>query len=209
MSQVECASPPRSDRWEKTANLLAASFFGIFVYVYINRLLSQFRPSILLMLIKESLDIGFFLCRKSPIVVNFRVIPWIIALGGTLTPLIMVPTSPAHDSVIGEIFQYIGLIFQILAVMSLNRSLGIVPAIRDIKTNGTYRLVRHPLYLSYFISLTGFVISNFSLYNISLLLVLVGLQLYRIQKEEELLCQDQHYVEYAAHTRWKMIPFIY
>lgn len=209
MSHLESAGRPRSDKWEKTGNILAASFFSIFVYVYIHQLFSHFRTSLLLMLIKESLDITFFLCRKTPIVVTFRVIPWIIALGGTLTPLTMVPTNPATDSIIGETFQYVGLIFQILAILSLNRSWGIVPAIRDIKTHGTYHFVRHPLYLSYFISLTGFVINNFSLQNVSLLLTLVALQLYRIQKEEELLFQDQSYVEYATHTKWKMIPFIY
>lgn len=209
MSHFDPASRRVGQKWEKLGNVLAASFFSIFVYIYIKELLSHFRPSLLLMLIKETLDISFFLCRKTPVVVNFRVIPWVIALGGTVTPLVLIPTPVATDSLVGETFQYLGLFCQILAVLSLNRSLGIVPAIRDIKTSGTYRFVRHPLYLSYFISLTGFVINNFSIYNIMLLLLLVALQLYRIQKEEELLSQDQSYQEYASHTKWKVIPFIY
>jgi protein-S-isoprenylcysteine O-methyltransferase Ste14 len=209
MPNFKGAGQPNSQKWERAGSILAASFFSVFAIIYTSELLSTFRTSLLLMLIKESLDIGFFLSRKPANVVNFRPIPWLFALGGTVIPLMLVPSHPSSDSLTGETLQYIGIFCQIIAVLSLNRSLGIVPAIRDIKTHGTYRVVRHPLYLSYFISLTGFFISNVSLYNTVMLVLFVFLQLYRIQKEEELLSQDRTYVDYASHTKWKVIPFIY
>lgn len=209
MTSFKFASPEATYKREKVGNILAASFFGIFVLAYTKELLVHFRSSLLLMLIKETLDISFFLCRKAPKQVNYRVISWVIAIGATLIPLLLRPSIPPTDSIIGTSLQYIGFSSQIFAIISLNKSWGIVPALRDIKTNGTYRFVRHPLYLSYFIAVTGFVINNFNYLNLSILLLFIALQVYRIQQEEELLSQDQRYLAYTAHTRWRVIPFIY
>jgi protein-S-isoprenylcysteine O-methyltransferase Ste14 len=193
---------------EKTANLLVASFYGYFVYIYGAQLVAGFRLSLLLMVIKETLDVSFYLCRKMPTHVSFRLASWIMAICGTLAPLLLRP-APSTDSGVGKIIQIVGCFLQVAAIVSLNRSFGIVPAIRDIKVNGMYRLVRHPLYLAYSITLSGFVISNITPLNIIILLLAISFQVVRISREEEILSQDEGYIRYVKGTKWKMVPFIY
>lgn len=194
--------------WEIAANVLVACFFSFFAYSFAERFFTTFRISFLLLFIKETLDAVFYLCRKIPRQVSFRFFSWMMAIGGTITPLLLRPAGTS-DSIAGSTIQYAGLSLQILAILSLNRSFGIVPANRGIKRSGMYRLVRHPLYSAYTIALLGFVINNFTWTNLCLYLLATIFQVVRIAREEEFLSQDEDYLEYAKQTRWKMAPFIF
>lgn len=208
-SATDCQSRPPNRKWEMAVNVVAAFVFASFVHVFSKSLLHTFRLSLLLILVKELLDAGFYLCRKMPSVVSFRPVSWIIAFGGTFTPYLLRPTDASVDSMVGDAVLYAGFLCQIIVVSNLNRSLGIVPAIREIKKKGFYRIVRHPLYLSYFIQILGFVICNLSLYNICIFLLHIALQINRTYQEEELLLKNEDYAEYAKQTKWRIIPFIY
>ena len=78
-----------------------------------------------------------------------------------------------------------------------------------IVSKGLYRFVRHPLYFSYEISIVGFIINNFNLWNIFLFCVHICCQLQRIKYEEDLLNEDGEYRQYATKTKWRLIPFLY
>ncbi|MCJ7601267.1 MAG: hypothetical protein MUO63_07145 [Desulfobulbaceae bacterium] len=194
--------------WELATNIVVAMFFFYFAWIYANEFYSTLRVSALLILIKESCDITFYLCRKFPQKVSFSFISWVAALGGTLTPLLLRPYGN-YDFLVGSIIQYVGLSLQIVAILSLNRSFGIVPANRGIKTGGMYRVVRHPLYLTYFISLIGFFVNNFSFYNASILFANIIFQVVRVFKEEEFLIQDTDYMNYAEKTKWRIVPYMF
>src|SRR4030095_5085352 len=73
------------------------------------------------------------------------------------------------------------------SLLSLGRSFGIRPALRTLAMNGPYRLLRHPMYLSYVLADIGYNLDEWNAGTV--LLVLTGwvAMVYRIRAEEQLL----------------------
>src|SRR6266513_846906 len=73
-------------------------------------------------------------------------------------------------------------------------------------THGPYRLVRHPMYLSYVLADIGYNLQEWN--YVTLLLVLVGWAslVYRIQAEERVLSQHAEWPAYVALVRYRLFP---
>nr|WP_301295606.1 isoprenylcysteine carboxylmethyltransferase family protein [Pseudomonas nitroreducens] len=110
---------------------------------------------------------------------------------------------------VAETLQVAGVLFQIFAKLSLGRSFGLVPANRAVVTGGAYQLVRHPIYLGYFVAHMGFLLGAFSLHNLIVLVFLYGVQFVRIVEEEKVLKLDPLYQDYMTRTRWRFLPGIF
>jgi protein-S-isoprenylcysteine O-methyltransferase Ste14 len=92
------------------------------------------------------------------------------------------------------------------SLITLGRLFGVRPALRGLATEGPYRLVRHPMYLSYMIGDIGY---NLQEWNFgTALLVTTGWVslLYRIRAEERILAQDPAWSQYAALVRYRLLP---
>ena len=112
----------------------------------------------------------------------------------------------------GVALQSCGLVWQIVAKLTLGRSFGVLPAARGLVTRGPYRVVRHPIYLGYLIGHVGFLLSNFSLQNLLALVMLYTAQTLRMLREEAVLKageQQGAYHAYCAAVRYRIVPFIY
>lgn len=105
--------------------------------------------------------------------------------------------------------QIAGMLFHLYAKLSLGRSFGVLPATRRLVTGGAYRWLRHPIYFGYLIAHLGFLLSNFSLQNFIVFLVLYIAQIVRIQREEEILADFPGYGEYRNQVRYRLIPKVY
>ncbi len=136
-------------------------------------------------------------------------VDYVYTLLGLGSPLLFQPTPDGGRLFVGPLFEFAGLVLVVVAFLSLNRSFGLAPENRGIKTAGAYRLVRHPMYLGYILAETGFVFVNPSLYNFFILAISVLFLLLRLRSEEQLLQQDQAYRTYSRRTRWKLVPFIF
>ena len=119
------------------------------------------------------------------------------------------PTSSAVLGFVGGVVTAIGSITTIISIQCLGRSFAVLPSIRDIRTSGVYRFVRHPIYLSYIVAALGTLMRHPSLYNSSVLLAGVVLMMCRIRFEERLLAQDEIYRNYMAAVRYRLIPGLY
>ncbi|CAN0500048.1 unnamed protein product [Phaeothamnion confervicola] len=95
------------------------------------------------------------------------------------------------------------------AKLSLRRSFGVVAANRGIKKSGLYAVVRHPMYLGYFLTNGGMILLNPSLWNAALLAAWTACQIYRIHAEERMLMQDADYRGHAEKVRFRLLPFVY
>ena len=92
------------------------------------------------------------------------------------------------------------------SLLSLGRRFGVRPALRGLATRGPYRLVRHPMYLSYMIADIGY---NLQEWNFgTALMVMAGWAslLYRIFAEERILSHNAGWSAYVSLVRYRIIP---
>jgi protein-S-isoprenylcysteine O-methyltransferase Ste14 len=87
--------------------------------------------------------------------------------------------------------------------------LGMQPGHRLV-TSGPYRLLRHPGYLSYILSMTGIGLAMSSLIGLGLAVLIVPFLLRRIEHEEEMLAAEfgEKYRTYKQQTK-RLIPLVY
>ena len=207
-SPISTAESTRRTR-EILTNVALALFFLQFAIAHGAHAMTAFRLSTFLLMIKISTDVFFYLIRKVPEGVSVSLYDWVIAIAGTYFIMFLTPVSNTADNLLGTAMQFTGMGMQILGMLSLNRSIGIVAANRGVKTSGMYKYVRHPLYLSYLISFLGFVINQFSLLNVLVYSVAVLLWVLRLRAEEDFLMKSEEYRDFAEQTRWRLIPGLY
>jgi protein-S-isoprenylcysteine O-methyltransferase Ste14 len=131
---------------------------------------------------------------------------WFLAFGGTIVPMLMRPSEAGELTVIGHAVQMLGMCLIVAALLSLQRSFGIVPANRGIQDGGLYRFMRHPLYAAELLTLLGFVLTSPSARNVLVWVVLCGLQFLRARAEENFLCADPAYRAYRDRVRYRLVP---
>jgi protein-S-isoprenylcysteine O-methyltransferase Ste14 len=195
--------------WEIACNVVLSLLFLQFAVEQGRAVLDSFRLSTLLLLAKVSTDVVFYLIRRLPKETSFSLYDWFIGIAGTYAIVFFRPDQQGHDVIVGQALQFGGLALQVLAMLSLNRSIGMVPANRGIQTGGLYRWIRHPLYCSYVVAFLGYVINHPSPYNAGVYAVAVALWVLRLRAEERFLMQDAAYREFAERIRWRLVPGVY
>jgi protein-S-isoprenylcysteine O-methyltransferase Ste14 len=147
--------------------------------------------------------------RSSPTsFVSSKVFDWVLCVVAALGPLLLEETALTYP--IGILIALIGILLAALTLTELDRSFGILPGHREVKTSGPYRIVRHPLYLGYLVATSGWFIYAPSTKNASVVVLMVVTQLLRIRREEYFLmaCSDD-YVKYRQQTRYRLLPWLY
>ena len=100
----------------------------------------------------------------------------------------------------------LGNIIDVWGYIVLCRSFGIVPEARELKTNGPYRLVRHPVYLGQFLAQGGvwLFFARTHIIWIGLYVAFVAMQLYRSKLEDRALSAafGDEYEAYRRQTFW-------
>jgi protein-S-isoprenylcysteine O-methyltransferase Ste14 len=109
-----------------------------------------------------------------------------------------------------------GLVLVILAaglslvsLLILGRRFGVRPALRELVRRGPYRIVRHPMYLSYIIADIGYNLQEWNFGTILLVLVGWASLVYRIYAEERVLSQDAGWPAYVASVRYRLLPGVW
>jgi protein-S-isoprenylcysteine O-methyltransferase Ste14 len=189
--------------------LLLATLFFSFAYSHLQRFLVQPRLSLLLIVAVEGLVAVMLVIRRNPENTQHDWKTWGATAIGTFAPMLMRPSDAATDLLIGQILQTVAFGLQIGAVLSLNRSFGLLPAHRGVKSDGLYRWVRHPLYTTYLLAHVGYLASNISWANVLVVVIGTAFQVVRILQEEQLLLQYPDYARYSATTRWRLVPAIW
>ncbi|HEX9243695.1 MAG TPA: isoprenylcysteine carboxylmethyltransferase family protein [Anaeromyxobacter sp.] len=187
---------------------LAAAFL-LFAWAHACSFARHPRPSAILLVGLEALFAVFFLVRAPADRAALGPGSWASTAGGTFLPLLLRPADAAMDLLAGQVLQVAGVAFGIYALLSLNRSFGLVPAHRGVRSTGAYRWVRHPLYAAYAVITAGYLASNVGARNVAILLLAYSCQVWRIFNEERLLARYPEYVAYRTRTRWRLVPFVF
>jgi protein-S-isoprenylcysteine O-methyltransferase Ste14 len=165
-------------------------------------------PSYLVFCVTETLTAMLFLVRSAPVSVSPDPRDWALALGATFLPFLFLPSSSAPVPQ-AALLVVAGALVQLTGMLSLNRSIGVVPALRVLKTGGLYRIVRHPLYASYLLTFSGYLLSNWSPRNLIVYLLSMALLAARIGREEAHLALDSDYRAYMGRVKFRVLPFVF
>ena len=189
-----------------TAALLSV-LWAFFAYRHFLAFQTTGEWSYIFIAISESATAVFLAFRSAPETVSVDPIDWLFAVSGTFLPLLFVPAEWGAVPV-AKHFIVLGIFMQFLGLVSLNRSLAFVAAKRELKLGGMYRFMRHPLYASYFVMFTGYVLANTTLMNLAIYFLTLGLLSARMLREEKHLAQDPAYCAYMQAVPFRILPFV-
>jgi len=192
------------------SRVIPASYFAIVCLGFWKNFVQTGKWTSLLWMVSEGLVILLLVFRRESHRLSRHPWDWIVAIGGSFTVLLVRPaTATIAPEFLGVALQFAGTVFEIYAKVFLGRSFGIVAADRGIVLGGPYRIVRHPIYLGYFVTHVGFLLTNWSPRNIALYIVTYFFQISRILSEERILSEDESYRAYCQRVRHRLIPFIF
>ena len=106
----------------------------------------------------------------------------------------------------GLVLVTIAAFLSVASLLTLRRSFGIRPALRGLVTAGPYRLVRHPIYLSYAIGDVGYNLQEWNYGTVLLTLAGWVSLFYRIHAEERVLSRDPGWRTYVAAVPHRVLP---
>jgi protein-S-isoprenylcysteine O-methyltransferase Ste14 len=197
---------------EIAMRMLAVLVFSIFVASALHQFYKDpSRISLLLLALSEMFTLGLAVCTRVPRERDWRPGSVVVSVCASFYFLAFSIAPGIHlaGEIISVTLQVAGMLIQLGAKLSLRRSFGILPANRGIVVSGPYRFLRHPIYFGYFVNQAGFLLSNFGLQNLVVLLVLWVLQAFRIVREERVLMKDAKYQDYAARVRYRFFPGVF
>ena len=164
-----------------------------------------------LYVLQHLMVLGFALTRSEPLVADYSV-PSNIAVGvAYLCPYAQViclywwpgkVTWPEG----GLVLVTLAAVFSVVCLLTLGKRFGVRPALRGLVTGGPYRVVRHPLYLSYVIAGIGFNLQASNLATLLLLFLGWASMVYRIRAEERVLSRHPGWRAYSGLVRYRLVP---
>lgn len=192
------------------SRIIPAAYFSIAAYGFWRSFLQTGKWTSFFWTVSEGMIVLFLVFRRESASVSRRPWDWLVGIAGTLTVLLVRPerVSIAPEAV-GVFLQIAGTLFEIYAKAALGRSFGIIAANRGIVMKGPYRFVRHPIYLGYLVTHVGFLLSNWSLRNITVYVATYSFLVARIFSEERLLSGEQSYRDYCRQVRFRLIPGVF
>jgi len=151
--------------------------------------------------------------RRVPQGKSHGLYPRFASLAGTYlgVGIVLLPLQPPRTPLypISAALTLAGTVFAIYAVLTLGRSLSMLPEARRLVTDGPYGVIRHPLYLGEAVALFGVMLQHLSPLAATIFVLQCAFQLERMKNEERVLSLNfPEYRGYAARTA-RLVPKIY
>jgi protein-S-isoprenylcysteine O-methyltransferase Ste14 len=152
-----------------------------------------------------------YLIRRPARTVSTRLGDWLLAFGGTFGGVLFRPIGahPQWGVSVGLGVQLVGLGMCLVAFLTLGRSFGFAAADRGLVTRGPYAIVRHPIYASYLLVLSGYLLQSISVWNALVVLLVTSCNAGRALVEDRLLARSEQYEAYRSQVRWRLLPGVW
>lgn len=191
-------------------NIVLAGFFSLFVIAQFANAEGWDWTRSFPIVVQVSVMVLMFLTRRPSRATSNNAVEWIVGVAGTLSPMLMRPApAPGELAWIGQPLQALALALSTAALLSIGRSIAVVPANRGIKTGGAYRVVRHPVYAAYLFTFAGYLMCEPTVRNAVVGVVSLLLLGTRAIFEERFLMREPEYRAYAERVRWRMLPGVF
>lgn len=195
---------------ETVGNVSILIVYSYFLYIFVIDFLYTHRISSAIMIVFESLCLGFVLVRAMPKKRSMSFKDWFVAMAGTFLPLLFRPDAAGvNDAFALQLLQFTGMGISVFGLLMLNKSFGIVAANRGVKKGGIYQFIRHPIYAGYFISYSMYAAQNLTFGNSAVLISFMLFTVMRMFAEEKFLSQDPEYADFMTKTKWRILPFVF
>jgi protein-S-isoprenylcysteine O-methyltransferase Ste14 len=106
----------------------------------------------------------------------------------------------------GLVLVAVATCLSLASLFTLGRWFGNRPALRGLATTGPYRLVRHPMNLSYVLADIGYNLREWNAGTVLLVLVGWAVLVYRIHAEERVLSRDVGWLQFRDRVRSRLLP---
>lgn len=136
----------------------------------------------------------------------FWLLAFVVTYYGLFVAVFAQKGTAIVPGVVSNSISILALVVAVYARLSLGRSIGLVPAQRDIITRGAYGFVRHPIYTGLILSYVGFSLRMFSPLNVTMSLLVIGLIVLKSFIEEGFLREVPEYANYLDRVRWRWFP---
>ena len=97
-------------------------------------------------------------------------------------------------------------LLSLAALLSNGKLFGVRPAMRGLTNKGPYCLVRHPMYLAYFIADIGYQLQEWNTGTVLIVVAGWAALVYRIYAEERMLSLHPDWVAYVGRAPYRLIP---
>ena len=162
-------------------------------------------------LIHNIIWLVIFMVRRPHVAVDRNLLHQGVALAAFYSGLAFngAPTKDPTLLIAAQIVAGTATVLGIVALLNLGRSFGILVAVRKVKTDWLYSVVRHPMYLTDIILKIGMVLFMPYWFNAVVMVLAVGCYVWRAIIEERFLCQFPEYREYMRKVRYRFIPGLF
>jgi protein-S-isoprenylcysteine O-methyltransferase Ste14 len=201
-------TPPTGRLLRLFANLVGAGSAAVFSYSFLHFYVQTHRLIGIIFFSQQTLVALAYLIRRPARLVTRRLDDWILAFAGTFIGVLFRPDGdhPAWGIWIGTVLQLAGVAVAVTCILTLGRSFGFAAADRGVVTRGPYTVVRHPMYTSYLLLDSGYLLQSLSIGNAAVLVLGTVCNAGRALAEERLLATNGDYVAYRRGVRRRIIP---
>jgi protein-S-isoprenylcysteine O-methyltransferase Ste14 len=192
-------------------NLVGAASAAVFSYSFLHYYIQTHRLIGIVFFAQQTLVALAYLIRRPARFVTRRLDDWLLAFAGTFMGVLFRPEGehPGWGIWTGTVLQLAGVAVVVTCILTLGRSFGFAAADRGLVTRGPYAVVRHPMYASYLLLDSGYLLQSVSARNVAVLVIATLCNAGRALAEDRVLANNTGSVTYRGRVRRRIIPGVW